>query len=237
MAMSGWAVAIVAIGVLAVAGWLLDRRLRVESSLRRDPLGLTTLPPLPDSPTRPVLLLTGDSRAAHLGTPSFEGWTVVNRGISGQTTDQVAARFARDLLLLRPEHAVVIAGINDLKSGESSQRIASASVSLTDMARLARVAGVPLTFVEVWGRGDVVSARGLLFPDDLPARLSELNAALRKAAIGTGASVVSPAPLLTNDGLVATSLAEDDLHLNAEGNRQLAMIIAAALPPTETRDD
>ena len=137
MAIVGWSLA--AVGLLAsiVLGTMLKRRVAIEASLRQDPLGLLRLPAEPDAEQPgPRLLLTGDSRAAQLGKPEFSGWQVLNHGISGQTSDQVAARLARDLLLHSPAHVVMIVGINDLKDDESSARTAGLIRSLSEICRL-----------------------------------------------------------------------------------------------------
>ena len=44
-------------------------------------------------------------------------WDVLNRGVNGERSDQIAARFARDVLAARPRAVVVIAGVNDVYQG------------------------------------------------------------------------------------------------------------------------
>ena len=45
------------------------------------------------------------------------GWKVVNRGVNGQRTDQMLARFGRDVILEKPEVVVVLGGVNDIYQG------------------------------------------------------------------------------------------------------------------------
>ena len=132
---AGWILAAIAVAGCLTLGAMVRRRLAIEGRLREDPLGLSTLPPVDPLPPSPRLLLTGDSRAAHLGQPWCPGWSVINRGIAGQSAEQVAARLARDLLLLKPDHVVVIAGINDLMDGPRS-RVDRAAAALEDVIRL-----------------------------------------------------------------------------------------------------
>ena len=132
---------------------------------------------------------------------------------------------------------MLIAGINDLKSGDASERVASATNSIVEMMRMSDAAEVPLEIAEIWGRGDVLSARSLLFPSDLSSRIEEVNAGIHAAATVHGANTFPVNELLTPDGLIARSWAKDDLHLNDEGNQRLASIIASRLPPPETEDD
>lgn len=237
IAIAGWIVAGIALATCIGLGMVVKQRLSIEQRLRADPLGLRTLDSIEQLPASPRLLLTGDSRAAQLRTPGIEGWSVINRGIPGQSTPQVAARFGRDLLLLNPDHAVVIAGINDLKDGDTLDRISQTIEGFRDIARMAEAAGVPLTIVEVWGAGDVTEPRRLLLPADLTERLVTVNDAIRGMSTPSSCRVIRADALLADDAAVPEAHARDTLHLNAEGNRILAGVIDAALPPIETKDD
>jgi len=42
------------------------------------------------------------------------GWTVLNRGVNGQRTDEIKARFDRDVLKEKPRYVIVLAGVNDI---------------------------------------------------------------------------------------------------------------------------
>lgn len=44
-------------------------------------------------------------------------WEVLNRGINGERTDQIAARFDRDVLQAAPQIVIIIAGVNDIYQG------------------------------------------------------------------------------------------------------------------------
>jgi acyl-CoA thioesterase-1 len=41
-------------------------------------------------------------------------WEVLNRGVNGERTDQIRARFERDLIALSPHVVVIVAGVNDV---------------------------------------------------------------------------------------------------------------------------
>lgn len=41
-------------------------------------------------------------------------WTVLNRGINGQRSDQILARFQRDVVEEHPDCAIILAGVNDV---------------------------------------------------------------------------------------------------------------------------
>ena len=48
-------------------------------------------------------------------------WQVLNRGVSGERSDEILARFDADVLSARPRAVVVLAGVNDLYQGRSSE--------------------------------------------------------------------------------------------------------------------
>lgn len=44
-------------------------------------------------------------------------WDVVNRGVNGERSDQIRARFERDVIAAAPKAVVIIAGVNDVYQG------------------------------------------------------------------------------------------------------------------------
>ena len=51
---------------------------------------------------------------AHWLMDAHPDWEVLNRGVNGERSDQIRARFPRDVLDVRPEAVVIIAGVNDV---------------------------------------------------------------------------------------------------------------------------
>ncbi len=98
---------------------------------------------MPDQAAPKVIVALGDSTTA--GTPGFsspreappEGkgnpesqyafwimkkhpeWNILNRGVRGQRSDQILARFEYDVLRFNPEAVVILAGVNDLHQGRT----------------------------------------------------------------------------------------------------------------------
>jgi lysophospholipase L1-like esterase len=68
-------------------------------------------------------------------------WQVLNRGVNGERTDQIAARFDRDVLGPRPRAVVIIAGVNDVYQGRSVESI---TAMLGDMYQRAANAKIPV---------------------------------------------------------------------------------------------
>jgi lysophospholipase L1-like esterase len=50
-------------------------------------------------------------------------WTVLNRGINGQTAGEIRARFERDVLAVRPQYAILLAGVNDIHGGDRAEAV------------------------------------------------------------------------------------------------------------------
>lgn len=66
------------------------------------------------------------------------GWRVVNAGVNGERSDELAARLERDALSLKPRYVVALGGVNDVYQGvgEEPPRRALASIY-----RLVKAAG------------------------------------------------------------------------------------------------
>ena len=47
-------------------------------------------------------------------------WDVLNRGVNGERSDQIAARFERDVIDAAPRAVVIIAGVNDVYQGRAA---------------------------------------------------------------------------------------------------------------------
>ncbi len=44
-------------------------------------------------------------------------WTILNRGINGERSDQIRARLQRDVIDAKPDYAIILAGVNDVYQG------------------------------------------------------------------------------------------------------------------------
>lgn len=86
---------------------------------------------------------SGDAAApfAFRMTQVHPEWTVLNRGVNGERSDQIAARFDRDVLAAHPQFVVIIAGVNDVYQGRSAE---SVTAQLRAMYHKARTAKIPV---------------------------------------------------------------------------------------------
>src|SRR5438309_6212845 len=58
-----------------------------------------------------------ESQYEYWMTRSHPEWTVLNRGINGETSEEIRNRLPRDVLQVRPAYAIILAGVNDIFGG------------------------------------------------------------------------------------------------------------------------
>jgi lysophospholipase L1-like esterase len=159
-----------------------------------------------------------ESQYAHWLMAAHPEWRVLNRGVNGERSDEIRARFARDVGQAGPQLVVIIAGVNDVYQGRSAE---SVERELEAMYVEARDAKIPVV-------------AGTIIPYDLATsdqngRMRSINRWIRDYAArhsdvafcDTRAAVAAPdAP----DLLVSSP---DHLHPSPNGYR----LMAAALEP------
>src|SRR2546422_4807991 len=64
-----------------------------------------------------------ESQYAHWMMQSHPEWTVLNRGINGETSEEIRARLPRDVLQVHPAYAIVLAGVNDIFRGDRPETV------------------------------------------------------------------------------------------------------------------
>jgi lysophospholipase L1-like esterase len=91
----------------------------------------------------------GEIRVVFMGNSITEGWSrldsgffagrpFINRGISGQTTPQMLIRFKPDVVNLKAEVVVVLAGINDIAGNTGPSTLEMIEDNLTSMVEIAQ---------------------------------------------------------------------------------------------------
>jgi len=61
-------------------------------------------------------------------------WEVLNRGVNGERSDQIAARFARDVIDVPPAAVIIIAGVNDVYQGRNADHVTRELRTMYDRA-------------------------------------------------------------------------------------------------------
>jgi lysophospholipase L1-like esterase len=170
----------------------------------------------------------GDERSqfAYWLRRAHPDWTVLNRGVNGERSDQIAARFDRDVLAHKPSVVVIIAGVNDVYQGRSAASVIS---QLRGMYDRAAAAGVPVV------AGSIVPYNTATA--DQNARMREINAWIRAETardsriqfVDTRAAVAAPG---NTDQLRGSP---DGLHPDVDGYRRMAEALDAAIVRALTR--
>jgi lysophospholipase L1-like esterase len=140
-------------------------------------------------------------------------WEVLNRGVNGERTDQIAARFDRDVLEAKPAIVIIIAGVNDVYQGrpvgQTTERL-RAMYDRAQQAGIAVVAGTIIPYNSATAEQNVTMHQINAWIQSQTAR----NPAL--AFVDTRAAVAAPAQ---PDRLASSP---DALHPSPEGYRAMA---------------
>ena len=147
-------------------------------------------------------------------------WTVFNRGVNGERSDQIAARFDRDVLSAHPQFVVIIAGVNDVYQGRSAESVTAQLKAMYDKARAAKIAVIA---------GSIVPFNTAT--PDQNARMHAINDWIRAEAtrdpnvtfVDTRKAAARP----DNIDLLASS--PDGLHPSVSGYHRMGDVIAAAI--------
>jgi lysophospholipase L1-like esterase len=147
-------------------------------------------------------------------------WEVLNRGANGERSDEIRARFDRDVLEASPAAVVVIAGVNDVYQGRTASGVIE---QLRWMFDRAKEAGIPVV------AGSIIPYNTAT--PDQNVRMHEINAWLRELTRGqrqivfadTRAAAASP------DDPDRLFESPDQLHPSAAGYRRVADAIRTAL--------
>jgi acyl-CoA thioesterase I len=144
------------------------------------------------------------------------GWVVLNRGINGQRSDEIHARFERDVIRNEPAATVIIAGVNDIYQGRSVEHVTG---ELQAMYARAAEAGIP-----------VVAGSIIPFNTATPEqnqRMRQANEWIRRQPKVTFVDTRAAVAASGNPDLLFES--PDGLHPSAAGYRRMAEAIAPAL--------
>jgi lysophospholipase L1-like esterase len=208
------------------------------SETELDPYGLKH-PHFPaDAPAArelPVLLFFGDSRALYWPAPPVAGWRVINRGIGGQTTEQVRGRFDANVTPASPRILVLQAGINDLKAipllpWRRDEIVGDCKANLHEIVARARAAGATVIVSTIFPPGEVPLERKPQWSPDIEKAVEEVNADLRSMA-SDRVIVFDSWKILEDHGRLRDGYGLDTLHLSPAGyealNAQLQNVLAA----------
>jgi len=153
-------------------------------------------------------------------TQAHPEWTVLNRGVNGERSDQIAARFDRDVLTHHPQVVVMIAGVNDVYQGRSVESVTAQLHAMYAKAKAARIPVVAGSIVPYNTATPEQNARMHAINDWIKAE------ATRDANI-TYVDTRKAAARPDNIDLLASS--PDGLHPDVNGYHRMADVLAPAI--------
>ena len=161
-----------------------------------------------------------ESQYAYWLAQAHRDWTVLNRGVNGERTDQILARFDRDVRGAGADAVIVIAGVNDIYQGRSARQVVRTLEAIYDAARAARIVTVAGTIVPY----------NTATPD-ANARMHEVNAWIRGYAAQHADLVCcdTRAAVAASGDLDRLASSPDGLHPSPDGYRLMAAALERAV--------
>ena len=167
-----------------------------------------------------------ESQYAYWLMRAHPDWNVRNRGVNGERSDQIRARFHRDVVEANASVVVIIAGVNDIYQGRTAASVERELEAMYDAARAARIVVVAGTIIPY----------NTATPEQ-NAGMHAVNAWIRAYA-SQHADIVfcdtrsAAADPQQPDRLVSSP---DGLHPSAEGYRRMAIALEPAITSALTR--
>ncbi len=188
----------------------------------------------PPAPGASRVVFMGDSITDGWGRrygKFFEGKPYVNRGISGQTTPQMLIRFRPDVIALKPQVVVILAGTNDIAGNTGPMTLEAIEDNLVSMAELARANNIRVVLASVMPVCDYIRPQTLSRP---PEKIIALNAWIKDYATKNNYVYLDYYSVMLDDKqMLRQEITDDGLHPNAAGYEIMTPLaekaIAAAL--------
>jgi len=177
----------------------------------------------------------GERRVVFMGDSITEGWKIeesfpgkpyINRGISGQTTPQMLVRFRQDVVALKPNVVVILAGINDIAGNTGPETLEQIEDNLASMAELATANHIRVVMCSVLPAYDFPWQPGMT-----PApKVVALNAWIKSRAAEKGYEYVDYYLAMKDErGGLPASLSKDGVHPLPAGYAIMAPLVEAGI--------
>jgi len=157
----------------------------------------------------------------------FEGKPYINRGIGGQTTPQMLIRFRPDVITLRPQVVVILAGTNDIAGNTGVMTLEAIEDNLASMAELAKANNIRVVFASVMPVCDYIRTQTVQRP---PEKIIALNAWIKDyAAKNNHVYLDYYSAMLDDKQMLRQEITDDGLHPNAAGYEIIAPLAEKAI--------
>jgi lysophospholipase L1-like esterase len=160
----------------------------------------------------------------------FTGRDFINRGIGGQTTLQMLARFRQDVAALNPKAVVILGGANDIEAGLAPAQIED---NLTMLGDLAKAYGIRPVFASILPVSDYHKDADPLFERTgsiPPPTILAINNWLRSHCQSAGFVYMDYySAMVDAKGQMQADLSDDGLHPNSKGYRVMSPVALEAI--------
>lgn len=181
------------------------------------------------TPTLKSVVFMGDSITEFWKVNDLNFFTenpFINRGIAGQTTPQMLLRFKQDVINLKPETVVILAGINDIAENTGPITIDQIMENIISMVELAKANNIKVVLCSV------LPANNFYWNPKLkPAnKVIELNLLLKNYAKANKISYVDYySAMVDNEKGLQKKYGEDGVHPNLEGYKVMETLLLKSL--------
>jgi lysophospholipase L1-like esterase len=177
----------------------------------------------------------GETRVVFFGDQITEYWgrengaflpgkQWLNRGVAGQTTDQMLIRFRQDVISLHPKVVVILGGINDIAGLHGASTEEMILDNLTSMTELAQANGILASVTPVCDCFRKSSSR-----ERWQERISEVNNLLRKYCERSGATYLDYYSAMAEDDNLKKDLTQDGVVPSETGYGVMAPLAEKAI--------
>lgn len=158
---------------------------------------------------------------------ALKKWTYQNMGIGGETSNEVAARFEKDVVQLKPCYAVIECGVNDLGAGNTAEQFISNYKTMLELCRSNNIKPVIIRILP-WtvGTNEQLQMRDN-WNDQLSAFALTYNAVIVNADTVLGQ--FRPGGSSGNLWNLKPEFTDDGIHLTIAGNTALSNYIVDVL--------
>ena len=213
----------------------LERQLNDQKRLLRDWAGLIRYGS-DDSELKPPkagedrVVFFGDQITEYWGKDKkdfFPGEPWLNRGVAGQTTDQMLVRFRQDVISLQPKAVVILGGINDVAGlhGPSTEEMVMDNI--TSMTELARANGIRVALASLTPVCDCFTSSASR--RRWQERISEVNELIEKYARRSDAVYLDYFSAMADHGDMKKELTKDGVVPNESGYQLMAPLARKAV--------
>jgi len=182
---------------------------------------------------------SGKPRIVFYGDSITDGWRLneyfpdqdfVNRGISGQITSEMLGRFKADVIDLKPDAVLVLAGTNDLARGYNLIAIENYYAMMGDLADKNKIKMIWASVLPVSDYHKDTNPAYEMTKGRPPIYIKALNDWLKSFCEQRGYTYLDYYSAMADSaGMLKADLADDGLHPNSAGYRVMAPLALAAV--------